>query len=565
MGTRISALPTAGAFTGAELVPVVQSGNTVKATSSQFKTTNASDLTSGTISAARLPAATNLTQGAVALGNSTGSACEGNDARLSDSRTPSGAAGGDFVGTYPNPTLASTGATAGTYGSNSFVPQIQVDTKGRIVSVFSVPISGSAGGTVTSVDVSGGTTGLTASGGPITSSGSITLSGTLAVANGGTGAVNAASARTNLSAAKSGANTDITSISLSSGTVSIAPSAGTDIVNKTYADSLLASNLVTSFSAGSTGLTPNTDTTGVITLAGTLNVANGGTGQTTRQAAINALAGAQTSGQYLRGNGTNISMSAIQAGDVPTLNQNTTGTANNVTGTVATANGGTGLTATPANGQIPIGNGTGYTLSTLTAGTGVTISNSSGAVTINASTAAGITTAKAWVNFNGATAGTWAGGASTVTRVSGSTTATVTTTSNHNLITGNGIYALTGVVAGIYIVTVVNATTFTIQTVATTTLSAVSITFQISAIRASYNISSVTKNAVGDFTVNFATALADANYSATISMQDISVSTQQYSIIGATASGAAYQYTAAGLRIGNNYDSGIVCVQVFGN
>ena len=42
-------------------------------------------------------------------------------------------------------------------------------------------------GTVTSIDVSGGTTGLTTSGGPVTASGTITLSGTLAVANGGTG------------------------------------------------------------------------------------------------------------------------------------------------------------------------------------------------------------------------------------------------------------------------------------------------------------------------------------------------------------------------------------------
>lgn len=42
-------------------------------------------------------------------------------------------------------------------------------------------------GTVTSVDVSGGTTGLTFSGGPITTSGTITMAGTLAVANGGTG------------------------------------------------------------------------------------------------------------------------------------------------------------------------------------------------------------------------------------------------------------------------------------------------------------------------------------------------------------------------------------------
>ena len=45
-----------------------------------------------------------------------------------------------------------------------------------------------SGGTVTSVDVSGGTTGLTTSGGPITGSGTITLAGTLNVANGGTGA-----------------------------------------------------------------------------------------------------------------------------------------------------------------------------------------------------------------------------------------------------------------------------------------------------------------------------------------------------------------------------------------
>ena len=46
---------------------------------------------------------------------------------------------------------------------------------------------GGGGGTVTSVQVSGGTTGLTFSGGPITGSGTMTMSGTLAVANGGTG------------------------------------------------------------------------------------------------------------------------------------------------------------------------------------------------------------------------------------------------------------------------------------------------------------------------------------------------------------------------------------------
>lgn len=46
---------------------------------------------------------------------------------------------------------------------------------------------GGGAGTVTSVNASGGTTGLTFSGGPITGSGTLTLSGTLGVPNGGTG------------------------------------------------------------------------------------------------------------------------------------------------------------------------------------------------------------------------------------------------------------------------------------------------------------------------------------------------------------------------------------------
>jgi hypothetical protein len=52
----------------------------------------------------------------------------------------------------------------------------------------------SSGGTVTSVAVSGGTTGLTTSGGPVTGSGTITLAGTLAIANGGTGQTSASAA-----------------------------------------------------------------------------------------------------------------------------------------------------------------------------------------------------------------------------------------------------------------------------------------------------------------------------------------------------------------------------------
>jgi hypothetical protein len=51
---------------------------------------------------------------------------------------------------------------------------------------------------------------------------------------------------------------------------------------------------------------------------------------------------------------------------------------------VPVASGGTGLSATPTNGQLLIGNGTGYTLGTLTAGVGISVIDGAGTVTINA-------------------------------------------------------------------------------------------------------------------------------------------------------------------------------------
>lgn len=136
-------------------------------------------------------------------------------------------------------------------------------------------------GTVTSVDASGGTTGMTFTGGPITSGGTLTMSGTLVVANGGTGAntLTGYVKGTGTSALTGSAtipNTDITglgtmstqsassvaitggaingttiggttpgagtftSVGMTTGTITTAPSSGNDIVNKTYADSIAA-------------------------------------------------------------------------------------------------------------------------------------------------------------------------------------------------------------------------------------------------------------------------------------------------------------------------------------
>jgi len=94
------------------------------------------------------------------------------------------------------------------------------------------------------------------------------------------------------------------------------------------------------------GLTLSANVTGSAgSVTTTVGIGLGGTGQVSRQVAINALfANSVVSGTYARADGTNIGMSNIQAADVPTLNQNTTGTAGGLisTYTVPATQGGTG-------------------------------------------------------------------------------------------------------------------------------------------------------------------------------------------------------------------------------
>ena len=72
--------------------------------------------------------------------------------------------------------------------ANGSKVMVITDGAGTGAAVFNANPTESGSGTVTSVQMAGGSTGLTYSGGPITGSGTITTAGTLAVANGGTGA-----------------------------------------------------------------------------------------------------------------------------------------------------------------------------------------------------------------------------------------------------------------------------------------------------------------------------------------------------------------------------------------
>lgn len=120
---------------------------------------------------------------------------------------------------------------------------------------------------------------------------------------------------------------------------------------------------------------------------GTLPITKGGTGQTTQQLAINALAGGVTSGRFLRGDGTNVVLSAIQASDLPTPTVNAQSgnytpilsDANTVTVDMTSASANTFTIPTNASVAFVVGN----TLTVFRSGAGVTTIQATAGVTLN--------------------------------------------------------------------------------------------------------------------------------------------------------------------------------------
>ena len=269
-------------------------------------------------------------------------------------------------------TLLPVAATnTGTFGNDHEVAQVTIDSKGRTTAAASVPINASNISVGTLPVDHGGTGAATHTAGAylkgngtaaITTAATVPvadIAGTLPVAKGGTGA---ATLTGFVKASGTNAMTASATVALGSevsGTLPVA-NGGTGAATLTASGYLKGNG--TSAITSQTGV-PAADITG------TLGIPAGGTGQTTQQAALNALAGAATNAQYLRGNGTNVVMSALQAADL--------------SGTISSSNlADTGVSATSYGSSTQVGTFTVDSKGRLTTAASVAISASGiGAIT----------------------------------------------------------------------------------------------------------------------------------------------------------------------------------------
>jgi hypothetical protein len=298
--------------------------------------------------------------------------------------------------------LTANGTSAGTWVAYSYVPA-SYD--------FSASTANFGNATITNAVWNGtaiasgyGGTGLTtfsaANNALYSTSSSALAAGTLPVAAGGTGATTLTSNGVLYGSGTSaiGATAAGTTGQVLIGNTGAAPSWGT-----------VSSSLVSSFSAGTTGFTPSSATTGAVTLAGTLNVGNGGTGVTT----LSGLA---------YGNGTSAFTAATAAQVVSVISTTAVTNATNATNATNTAITDDAATAT-AQYVTWVGANTGNNPQKTTSGK-LTFVPSTGVLSSTSFTGAG-------TGLTGTAASLSIGGnAATATSATSATTATTATTAN---------------------------------------------------------------------------------------------------------------------------------------